>query len=105
MQLELGADAIGTGDEHRVLIAEPAEGEQAGKATVSVDHAGAHRRADCALETLDDRVGRVEGDTCGGVGELVIHRHATGSWVASNRSLSAAIGTTVGYRPVRQARQ
>ena len=105
VQLELRADAIGTRDEHRILVAETAKCEQTGEAAVGIDHAGAVGRTDGALETLDDGVGRVERDAGGCVGEVVTHRHATGSWVASKRSLSAASGTMVGYSPVRQARQ
>ena len=45
----------------------------------------------------DDLAGRgVERHAGGGVGEVVGHRHATGSRVASKRSLSAAAGTGVG---------
>ena len=105
MQLELGADAVGARHEDGIRVAEAVEGEQAGEAAVGVDHAGARRRADRALESLDHGIGRVERDAGGRVGELVAHACTTGSCVPSKRSLSAASGTTVGYVPVRQARQ
>ena len=105
MQLELRANAICPRHQDRVLIAKTTEREETRKTAMRVDDTGANRRTNGALEALDDSIGGLERDARRSVGQVVGHAQATGSRVASKRSLSAAIGTVVGYFPVRQARQ
>ena len=105
MQLELRTNAIRPRHQDRVLIAKSTERQETSKTAMRIDDTGPNRRANSALKALNDSIGGLERDAGRSVGQIVGHAQATGSRVASKRSLSAAIGTVVGYLPVRQARQ
>ena len=53
---QLGADAIGTGNQHRLFIAERSEVEQAAEAADAADHARTVGACHMGLDALDDFV-------------------------------------------------
>ncbi len=73
--VELGADAVGAGDEHR--LAEPlADLDQRAEAADAGEHLRAHRAPGVGLDALDERVARVDVDAGVAVGERSAGRGA-----------------------------
>ena len=70
-EAELGADAVGGGDEDRVGVAGGLEVEERAEAAEALDDAGARGRRRRRLDPLDERVAGVDVDARRGVGETV----------------------------------
>ena len=60
--LELGADAVGRGDQHRIAEARGLEVEQAAEAAEPADHARPIGRFGRGLDRLDERVAGIDVD-------------------------------------------
>src|SRR6185312_8321845 len=105
---DLGADAIAAGGDRGVTGAGRV---QTGEATQTPKHVLCVRRLDGSGDAAHHLVGGPEADPGVAVGErrLAAHRAAAASAAASssNRSLAFRMspGISVGYSPVRQARQ
>src|SRR5690606_6600426 len=83
---ELGADAIGGGDEDRVGVARGAEVEEGAEAAEAGDSSGTGCRGGGGPDLLDERVAGVDVDAGGGIGEALVRSgHAR---IPCGRSLS-----------------
>ena len=67
-ELDLGADAVRAGDEHRVVVLRP-QREQPGERPDAAEHLRAPRLLRDVAIALDDAFTRVEVDAGGGVGQ------------------------------------
>ena len=67
-ELELGADAVGAGHQHRLAVA-LADLEQAAEAADAGQHLGAHGALGERLDALDERVAGVDVDAGIAVGK------------------------------------
>jgi hypothetical protein len=61
-QLQLGADAVGTRNEHRFAVV-PGHFEQGAETTDAAEHAGAHGFSRERLDTFDEFIASVDVDT------------------------------------------
>jgi hypothetical protein len=67
-ELELGADAVGAGDQHRLLVL-LRQLEQRAEAADAGQHLGAHGALGEGLDALDERVAGVDVDAGVAIGE------------------------------------
>ena len=81
--LDLGADAVGRGDQDRVGEASGLEIEQAAKAADFCASAGARRRAHQRLDQFHHAVAGIDIDTGGRVASLIHESHQFGKGVPS----------------------
>ena len=60
---ELGAHAVGAGDQHRFAVSERGEVEQAAEAADAADHAGAFGACHMGFDALDDLIAGFDADS------------------------------------------
>ena len=97
--LQLGADAIGRGHQHRIGPSVAVEPEEAAKAPDAAHHLGGRRSRRRLADQLNRPARLVQVDAGFAVGAC------HGTYPRSSANLSSSSGTSVGYRPSKQAVQ